>query len=96
MQSAKVQVLPKVFIKNDSTQLWLLTFKNSGLRVIIAGALLAHLPLQLPQQTGQVRTQEERLQSEAQGGREAVRLLSTEVPQEVSLGEQPQRRLRRG
>ena len=26
MQSAKVQVLPKVFIKNDSTQLWLLTF----------------------------------------------------------------------
>ena len=27
MQSAKVQVLPKVFIKNDSTQLWLLTFE---------------------------------------------------------------------
>ena len=41
-----------------------------------------------------MRTQEERMQSQAQRGRETIRLVPAEVPQEVSLGQQPQRRLR--
>ena len=60
----------------------------------ITGALFAHLPLQLPQQAGKMRPQEERMLSQAQRGREAVRLVPAEVPQEVPLGQQPQRRLR--
>ena len=41
-----------------------------------------------------MRTQEERLQSQAQRRRETIRLVPAEVPQEVPLGQQPQRRLR--
>ena len=62
----------------------------------ITGALVAHLPLQLPQQAREVREEEEQLQPEAQGRRATVRLLSAEVSQEVPLGQQSQRGLRDG
>ena len=66
----------------------------TGLTTLITGALIAHLPLQLPQQTGQMWPQEERMQPQAQRGCETVRLVPAEVPQEIPLGQQPQRRLR--
>ena len=64
------------------------------LTILIPGALITHLPLQLPQQARQVRPQEERMQPQAQRGCETVRLVPAEVPQEIPLGQQPQRRLR--
>ena len=62
--------------------------------VCCEGSLLSHLPLQLPQQTGPLWPEEEPVPAEAQGWREAVRLLPAEVSQALPLGQQPQRRLR--